>query len=34
MNLMQAGEINSVFEELGYAFEEIPEINSLIQGNT
>jgi predicted ATP-dependent endonuclease of OLD family len=34
MNLMQAGEINFVFEELGYAFEEIPEISSLIQGNS
>jgi hypothetical protein len=33
INLIQAGEINTVLEELGYALEEIPEINSLIQGN-
>jgi predicted ATP-dependent endonuclease of OLD family len=31
MNLMQAGDINAVLEELGYPLEDIPEIDVLIQ---
>jgi predicted ATP-dependent endonuclease of OLD family len=34
INLMQAREINTVLEELGYALEDIPEIDSLIQGKS
>jgi AAA15 family ATPase/GTPase len=32
-NMMQIREIDSVLEELGYPFEEIPEITDLIQKN-